>query len=78
MLRCAGPPLAVKTSRSKLKQWCVTETAKFKNDQPDDEQVDLLQFRKKIAWLQMLLSIPPVREPNAKLSLFADLDSGAF
>ncbi len=28
----------------------------------------------KDVWLQMLLPMPPIREPTAKPSLFADLD----
>jgi len=68
--RRAGPPLAAKTGRSKIQKWCVTETANFKNDQPDDEPVDLRQSRKRLSGRKCCSQ----REPNAKPSLFADLE----
>ena len=45
--RRAGSPLAAKTGRSRIQKCCVTETAnlnfKLKNDEPDDEPVNLRQ-----------------------------------
>ena len=68
--RRAGPPLAAKTGRSKIQKCCVTETANLKNDQPDDEPVDLRQSRKRLSGRKCCSQ----REPNAKPSLFADLE----
>jgi hypothetical protein len=44
--RRAGPPLVAKTGRSKIKKWCVTETAIVRNEDLNDEPVDLRQSRK--------------------------------
>ncbi len=70
MPRRAGPPLAVKSCHSKIQKWCVTETANLKNEEPDDEPVDLRQSRKRLSGRECCSQ----REPKAKLSLFSDLE----
>ncbi len=65
-----GPPLAAKTDRSKIQKLCVTETANLQNEEPDDEPVDLRQSRKRLTGRKCCSQ----REPNAKQSLFADLE----
>jgi hypothetical protein len=46
--RRAGPPLAAKTGRSKIKKLRVTETANKKNEEPHDEPVER-QPRKRLS-----------------------------
>jgi hypothetical protein len=67
---CAGPPLAVKTGRSKIQKWCITETASLNNEERDDEPVDLRQSRKRLSGRKCCSQ----RKPNAKRFLFADLE----
>ena len=65
-----GPATRCEIGRSKIQKCCVTETANLKNDQPDDEPVDLRQSRKRLSGRKCCSH----REPNAKPSLFADLE----
>ena len=65
-----GPATRCENRSLQDSKWCVTETANFKNDQPDDEPVDLRQSRKRLSGRKCCSQ----REPNAKPSLFADLE----
>ena len=68
----AGPPFSAKASRSKIQKWCITETvtAKLKIDRLVDLEKRLSGFKNCC----LAVNAAPIREPNAKPSLFANLE----